>query len=76
LEKLEEWETDPTWNNPPVAAPHHYHDEEKTLIESDIAQHLVTESDLNFVKMHLLNDSSDHICQPGNVVNASSEHPV
>jgi hypothetical protein len=44
-------------------------------IEADIAQHLVDESDFNFVKMHLLNHFSHHICQLGNLVYIRSELP-
>jgi hypothetical protein len=44
-------------------------------IESEIAQHFVNESDLNFVKMHLLNHFSDHICQLHNLLNVTSELP-
>ena len=43
--------------------------------KSEIEQHLVDESDFNFVKMHLLNQFSDHIRQLGNLLNISSELP-
>ena len=42
-------------------------------IRSEIAHHLVDESDFDFVKMHLLNHFSDHIPQHGNLLNVSSE---
>jgi len=58
-----------------VAAKHRRIDEDKTLIESDIAQYLVDELDFDFAKMHLLNHFSDHIRQLGNLLNASSELP-
>jgi len=67
MDKQEEWESDAAWNNLFAAAKHSRVDEDKTQIESDIAQHLVDESDFNFVKMHLLNHFSDHIRQLGNV---------
>jgi len=44
-------------------------------IKSRIAQQLVNKSDFNFVKIHLLNHHSDHICQLGNLTNVSSELP-
>jgi len=75
LDKQEERESDPAWNNLSVAAKRRRVDEDKTQIESDIAQHLVDESDFNFVKMHLLNHFSDHIRQLGNLLNVSSELP-
>jgi hypothetical protein len=75
LDKQEEWESDPAWNNLSAAAKRRWVDEDKTQIESEIAQHLVDESDFNFVRMHLLNHFSDHICQLGNLFNVSSELP-
>jgi hypothetical protein len=45
----------------------------KGQIKSKIAQHLVDESDFNFVMMHLLNHYSDHVCQLGNRLNISFE---
>ena len=50
-------------------------DEDTTRIESEIAQHLVDESDFNFVRLHLLNHFSDHIRQLGNLLNVRSEIP-
>jgi len=50
-------------------------DEDTTRIESEIAQHLVDESDFNFVRMHLLNHFSDRIRQLGNLLNVSSDLP-
>ena len=75
LDKQEERESDPAWNNLSAAAKRRRVDEDKTQIESEIAQHLVDESDFNFVKMHLLNHFSDHIRQLGNLLNVSSELP-
>jgi len=42
-------------------------------IKSEIAQHLVDESDFNFVRMYPLKDFSAHICQLGNLLNVYSE---
>jgi len=75
LDKQEEPESGPTWNNHSEAAKRCSVDEDETQIEAEIAQYLVDESDSNFVKMHLLNHFSDHICQLGNLLNASSELP-
>jgi hypothetical protein len=75
LDKQEERESDPAWNNLSAAAKRCRIDEDKTMTESDIAQHLVDKSDFNFVKMHLLNHFSEHICQLGNLLNVSSELP-
>ena len=50
-------------------------DEVKIPIKSEIAQHLVDESDFNFGKVHLLNPFSNHICQLCNLSNAISELP-
>jgi len=58
-----------------VAAKRRHIDEDKTQIESEIAQHLVDESDFNFVKMHLLIHFSDHIRQLGNLSNVSTALP-
>jgi len=58
-----------------VAAKHRRIDQDKPQIKSEIAQHHVDESDFNSVKMHLLNHFSDHMCQPGNILNVSSELP-
>jgi predicted FMN-binding regulatory protein PaiB len=43
LDKQEERKSDPTWNNLSVAAKRCRVDEDKTQIESEIAQHLVDE---------------------------------
>jgi len=75
LDKQEERESDPAWNNLSAAAKSCRVDEDKTQIQSEIAQHLVDESDFNFVKMHLLNQFCNHICQLGNLLNVSSELP-
>jgi len=75
LDKQEEWESDPAWNDLSAAAKRRRVDVDITQIESGIAQHLVDESDFNFVKMHLLNHFSNHIRQLGNLVNVSSELP-
>jgi hypothetical protein len=75
LDKQEERESDPGWNNHSTAAKRRRVDEDKTPIESEIAQHLVDKLDFNFVKMHLLNHFSDHIHQLGNLLNVSSELP-
>jgi hypothetical protein len=58
-----------------VAAKRHHIDEDEAQIKSEIAQHLVDYSVFNFVKMHLLQHFSDHICQLGKLLNASSELP-
>jgi hypothetical protein len=47
-------------------------DDDKPQFQSEIAQHLVHESDFNFVMMPLLNHISDHICQVGILLNASA----
>jgi len=75
LEKQEERESDPAWNILSADAKRRCIDEDETQIDSEIAQHLVDESDFNFVKMHLLDHFSDHICQLGNLWNVSSELP-
>jgi len=75
LDKQEERESDPTWNNLSATAKRRLVDEDKMQIESESAQYLVHESDFNFVKMHLLNHFSDHIRQLGNLSNISSELP-
>jgi len=61
LDEQEDRESDPASNNLSAATKRHRVDEGKTHIESEIAQHLVNESDFNFVKMHLLNHFSDHL---------------
>jgi len=73
FDKQEEWESDPASNNLSAAATRHHVEEDKTQIHSEIAQHLIEEAHFNFVKMHLLNPFSDHICQLGDLLNASSE---
>jgi len=75
LDIQEEQESDPAWNNLPAAATRRRVDEDTMQIESDIAQHLVDESDFNFVKMRHLNHFSDHIRQLGNLLNVRSELP-
>jgi len=75
LDKQDERESDPAWNNLSAAATRRRVDEDETQIEWEVAQHLVDESDFNFVKMHLLNHFSDHIRQLGNILNLSSELP-
>jgi len=69
----EEWESDPAWDNLHVAAKRRHLDEDKTQINSEIAQHLVEESVFKFVKMHLLNHFPEDIRQLGNLLNVSSE---
>ena len=44
-------------------------------IKSEIAQHLVDESDFIFVKMHLLNHFTDYMHQLGNLLNGYTELP-
>jgi hypothetical protein len=61
LDKQEEHDMDHAWNNLSAAAKGSCTDEAKMQIKSEIAQHLVDESDFNFVKMHLLNHFSQHI---------------
>jgi len=75
LDKQAERESDLAWNNLSAAAKCRRVDEDKTQIESEIAQHLVDQLDFNFVKMHLLHHFSDHIRQLGNPLNVSSELP-
>jgi len=75
LDKQEERESDPAWNNLSLAAKRLRVDEDKMQIESEIAQHLVNESDFSFVKMHLLNHFCDHIRWLGNLLNVSSKLP-
>jgi len=75
FDKQEEQESNPIWHNLPAAAKRRCVDEDKMQSKSEIAQHLVDESDFNFVKMHLLNHFSDHPCQLGNLLTISSELP-
>jgi len=70
-----ERKSDPARNHLPAAGKRHQVDEDKMKIELEIAQHLVDESDFNFVMIHLLNHFSDHIHQVGNLLEASSELP-
>jgi len=74
-DKQEELESYPAWNNLSAGAKLRRVDEDRTRIESGIAQHLADESDFNFVKMHLLNHFSHHIRWFGNLLNVSSELP-
>jgi len=62
LDKLEESKSDPTWNILSVAAKCRWVDEDKTQIQSEIAQHLFDKSDYNILTIHLQNHFSDHIC--------------
>jgi len=75
LDEQEEWESDTAWNTLSMAPKCRRVDDDKMHIESEVAQHLVDESDLNFVKMHLLSHFSDLICQLGNILNAITELP-
>jgi len=75
LNNQEEPESDRAWNNVSTAAKCCCIDEDKMQIKSKITQHLLDESDFNFVKMQLLNCFSDHITQLGNHGNVSSELP-
>jgi len=61
LDKQEEQESDPLGNNLSAAAKRHRVNEDQTQIVSEIAQHLVNESDSNFEMMHFLNHFSDHL---------------
>jgi hypothetical protein len=61
LDKQEERESNPAWNNRSTDAKRRHLDEAKTQVELEIAQHLVDESDFNFMKILLLNHFSDHI---------------
>jgi DsbC/DsbD-like thiol-disulfide interchange protein len=73
LDKQEEQESNSAWNNLSAAAKCPRVDKDKMQIKLDIAQHLVDESDFNFLKMHLLNCISDNICTLGNHLNVSSQ---
>ena len=75
MDKQEEWESDPAWNNLSAAAKRRRVDEDKTQIESEIAQHLVDELDIKLVKIHFFNHFSDQSCQLGNLFNVTSELP-
>jgi len=67
--------SDPTWHNLSAAAKRSCIDEDEMQIKSEIAQHLVDESDFNFVTMHLLNHFTDYIRQLGNLLNGYTELP-
>jgi len=75
LNRQEEQESDPAWNNLSVAARRRCVDEDRTQIMSEIAQHLVDELYFNFVKIHLLNHFSDYIHQLDNLLNVRLEIP-
>jgi len=75
LDKQEERSSDPAWNNLSVAAKCRRIDEDKMQLKSEIAQHLVDESDINFMKIPLLNQFSDHFHQLGNLFNVRSKLP-
>ena len=65
LANQEDHEIDLASNKLSVAGKSRRINEDTMQIESEIAQHLVDESDLNFVKIPLLNHYSDHISQLG-----------
>jgi len=71
FDKQEKWATDPAWNNLSAAAKHCCVGDDKMRVASEIAPHLVEESDFHFPKMHLLNHFSDHIRQLSNLSNAT-----
>ena len=50
-------------------------DEDRTEIESEIAHHLIDQSDSNFVKMHVLIHFSDYIRLLGYLLDVRSELP-
>lgn len=50
-------------------------DEDRLQSWSEVAQHLVNESDFNFVRMHLLNHCFDNTRLLGNLSTASSQLP-
>jgi len=75
LDKQEERESDHAWKYLSAAGTRRRVDQDIMQIESEIAQHLVDESDFNFVKMHLLDRFPDHILQRGKLSNVSSELP-
>jgi hypothetical protein len=56
-----------------AAAMYRHIDEHTMQIELKIAQHLVDESDFNFLKLHLLSHFSDNVHRLGNLLNASSK---
>jgi len=67
FDRHQAWESDSAWNFYSAAAKCPNIDDDKTHIESGLAHRLVDESDLNFVKMHLLNHFSHYIGQLGNL---------
>jgi hypothetical protein len=73
LDKQGELESDPACNNLSVAAKHHCIDEDEMQIDSEVTQYVVDKSDLKCVKMHCLNNISDHIRKDGNQLYVSSE---
>jgi len=75
LDKKEQLDSDPTWDYVSVAAKCRCVDEHQTQIKSQIAEHLVDESDFNFVMMPLLNHFSDYFRQLGNFLNICTELP-
>jgi hypothetical protein len=75
LDKQEAWLSDPAWNNLSTAESRRCAEEYNTQIRSNIEQHHIAESQFNFVKMHLLNYSADHIHQLPNRVNQCSAIP-
>jgi len=75
LDKQEEQDSHPAWNNHSAAAKHRHIDEDKTQRVSEIAQHLANEMHFTFVKLDLLKNLSDHIRQLGTLCTTSSELP-
>ena len=75
LDNQEEWESDPIWSNLSAAVKHCHVENDKMQIESNDIQHLVGGSDINLVKMHLVNHFSDHIYQLSNLLNIRFELP-
>jgi hypothetical protein len=73
--KQQEWMSDPAWNNHSASAKCHRVDDDQRHIKSEIAQLLVDESDFDVVKIHILNQFSDHICQHFNLFNVIFELP-
>jgi len=75
LDKQQEQDSNPAWNNHSVAATCHHIKDDETWTQSEITQHLVEQSEFSCVKMHLLNHFFDHIHQLHNLLNASSTLP-
>jgi hypothetical protein len=75
LDKQKVQESDCSLKNFCMAKKYHHVDENKTQIKSDIAHHLVDESDFELLNMHLLNHFSNHICRIGKPFNVLSELP-